>query len=270
MAGAQCLRPTDIIDRMTDFLAPEILKALPESVGDVIRPWGSDSPDRLAVVEAAGSWTYGQLDAVVADARTWLRESGVRPGDRVMIVCENWRAVVAIFLALAGIDAWWLFANARLSAREIDAIRDHCGARRVIYTTSVSPHATQHAKRHGATIGIAAGLGTIGLGALNEDHQPEPIEKSRADRVAALIYTWGSTGLRKGVVLAHRNLLFVAAISAKNPLACARRSCVWRGADVSRCRSLRFARGHVPQWGNTLRGSALRSCRRALAPAVRG
>jgi long-chain acyl-CoA synthetase len=200
---------------MTDVLASEILKTLPESVGDVIKPWASDSADRLAVVEAAGSWTYGQLDAVVAETRTWLRESGVRAGDRVMIVCENCRAVVAIFLALTGIDAWPVFANARLSAREIDDIRDHCGARRVIYTTSVSPHATQHAKRHGATIEDIRGLGTIGFGALKEDVVPEPIEENRANRVAALIYTSGTTGLPKGVVLTHRNLLFVAAISAK-------------------------------------------------------
>jgi len=200
---------------MNDIHVSEILNALPESVSDVIKPWSERTPDRLAVVEASGSWTYSQLDAVVAETRSWLRDSGVRPGDRVMIVCENCRPLIAVFLALTGIDAWPVFANARLSAREIDDIRDHCGARRVIYTTSVSPHATQHAKRHGATIADVAGLGPVGLGPLNENVAPEQIEQNRADRVAALIYTSGTTGLPKGVVLTHRNLLFCAAISAK-------------------------------------------------------
>src|SRR5271155_2313777 len=135
---------------MIDIQAPELLKSLPESIGDAIKPWTERSPDRLALVEASGNWTYGQLDVVVTEARTWLLDSGVRPGDRVMLVCENCRAFVALLLALAGIDAWPALVTARLSAREVDEIRDHCGARRVIYTTSVSSHAREHAKRHGA------------------------------------------------------------------------------------------------------------------------
>ena len=200
---------------MTEINVTEILRSLPDAVSDVIKPWSDRSPDHLAVVESSGTWTYRQLDAALGETRSWLRESGVRPGDRVMIVCENSRALVALFLAVTGIDAWPVFGNARLSPREIDAIRDHCGARRVIYTTSVSPHATQHAKRHGAVIAEFAGFGSIGVGPLNENVQPEPIEENRADRVAALIYTSGTTGLPKGVVLTHRNLLFCAAISAK-------------------------------------------------------
>src|SRR3984957_13299588 len=202
---------------MIDIQAHELLKSLPESIGDVIKPWADRSPDRLALAENSGSWTYSELDDAVTAAGVWLRESGVRPGDRVMLVCENCRAFVAIFLALTGVGAWPVLANARLSAREIDDIRDHCGARRVIYMTSVSPHATQHAKRHDAVIAEAAGLGIVGVGPLNERVEPEAIEKnsSSADRVAALIYTSGSTGLPKGVVLTHRNLLFIAAVSAR-------------------------------------------------------
>jgi long-chain acyl-CoA synthetase len=202
---------------MPDIQPSELLKSLPESIGDLVRPWADRSPGRLALVENSGSWTYSELDAAVTATGAWLRDSGVRPGDRVMLVCENCRAFIAIFLALTGMDAWPVLANARLSAREIDDIRDHCGARRVMYMTSVSPHATQHAKRHGATIGEVAGLGVIGVGALNEQVDPEPIEKnsSSADRVAALIYTSGTTGLPKGVVLTHRNLLFIAAVSAR-------------------------------------------------------
>ena len=200
---------------MTEIPAADILKSLPQSIGDVIKPWADRSPDRLALVETSGSWTYRQLNDAVERATAWLQDSGVRPGDRVMLVCDNCRPFIAIFLALTGMDAWPVLANARLSAREIDDIRDHSGARRVIYMTSVSPQATQHAKRHGAIIGEQAGLGPIGFGPLNEKVEPEPIDRDGAHRVAALIYTSGTTGLPKGVVLTHRNLLFIAGVSAQ-------------------------------------------------------
>ncbi len=166
-----------IIVPMIEIPASEVLQSLPESINDITKSWSEGSRDHLALVEASGSWTYGQLNDAIDRASAWLVESGVRPGDRVMIVCENCRALVAIFLALIRIDAWPVLANARLSAREVDDIRDHCGARRVIYTTRVSPHATQHAKRHGAVIGEVAGIDTIGFGSLNENVEPEPIEK---------------------------------------------------------------------------------------------
>src|SRR5580692_3100229 len=188
---------------------------LPERISDVIKVWSERIPEHPALVEASGAWTYRQLATAVSDAQRWLVDSGVRPGDRVMIVCENCRPFVAILLALAGLDAWPVLVNARLSAREVDEIRDHCGARRVIFTTSVSPQAREHAKRHGAVIQEAAGLGPIALGPLNEKVAPEAIDPEAAQRVASLIYTSGTTGLPKGVMLTHRNLLFVAAVSAK-------------------------------------------------------
>jgi len=116
---------------MSEDRVSDILQSLPGRISDVVRTWAEGSPDRTALVEAAGTWTYRELSSVIATTQAWLVEVGVRPGDRVMIVCENCRAFVAVLLALAGLDAWPVLVNARLSAPEIDQIREHCGARRV-------------------------------------------------------------------------------------------------------------------------------------------
>jgi len=188
---------------------------LPNRISDVVKQWAECAPDHPALVETSGTWTYRQLALAIAETQAWLLESGVRPGDRVTVLCENCRAFVAILLAVAGIDAWPVLVSARLSANEVDAIREHCGARRVIYTTSVSPQAREHAKRQGAVTQDVASLGSIAIGPLNENVEPEPIDSDVTQRVAALIYTSGTTGLPKGVMLTHRNLLFVAAVSAE-------------------------------------------------------
>jgi long-chain acyl-CoA synthetase len=188
---------------------------MPMRISDIVKQWAERSPDHKAVVDPNGSWTYQALEKNIHQAADWLRQSGVRAGDRVMIVGENCREFAAVFLAVGSLDAWPVPVNAHLSAREIDAVHDHCGARRVVFTTSVSPHATEHAKRHGASFEDVCDVGQIALGPLSEHVAPESVDPEIRSRVAALIYTSGTTGLPKGVMLTHNNLLFSARGAAK-------------------------------------------------------
>lgn len=199
---------------ITENNVAEVLAALPVRIGDTIKPWVERSPDRPALVENAGTWTYRQLGEAIAETRDWLRELGIRPGDRVMIVGENCRAFVALLFAATELDAWPVLVNARLSAREVDGIQAHCGARRTLYMTEPSVQAREHAKRHGAIVMEVGSLGRVGVGSVNEQTRPEAIDPNACDKVASVIYTSGTTGLPKGVMLTHRGLLFVATISA--------------------------------------------------------
>src|SRR5215470_15787838 len=194
--------------------AEKILAELPERISDVIKPFARHSPDHPALVQGDVTWTYAELAAVVADAVVILKLYDIRPGDRVTIVSENSLALVALIFAVSEIDAWSVVVNPRLSAREIDLIREHSGARRVFYTIEVSDAARQHAERHAADIAVLRGLGTLGVGPLNRETVPAPVEADRSRQVAALIYTSGTTGNPKGVMLTHRNLLFSARITS--------------------------------------------------------
>ncbi|HEV7814440.1 MAG TPA: AMP-binding protein [Janthinobacterium sp.] len=197
-----------------------LLAGLPARLSDIPRRWALSAPDAPALHERGRSWTYAELDGAIAGAAALLRELDVRPGDRLMVVGENCAALVALTFAAAAADAWIVHVNGRMSAREIDAIREHCGARRAIYTVSGCADAAAHAMRHGAMApapglpGVPALLGELAIGPLNEGCVPEPVYASNREQVAALVYTTGTTGAAKGVMLTHRNLLFVAAVSS--------------------------------------------------------
>ena len=175
----------------------KILAELPDRISDVIKPFARENPDHPALVQGNVTWSYSELAAVVADTALILRHYDIRPGDRVMIVSENSLALVALILAAAEIDTWSV-VNPRLSACEVDLIREHSGARRVFYTIEVSDAARQHAERHGADSAVLRWLGTLGVGPLNRDTAPEPVEVDRSRQVAALVYTSGTTGNPKG------------------------------------------------------------------------
>jgi long-chain acyl-CoA synthetase len=193
---------------------PTALQSQPSLVGEVWKPWGQRSPERAVLLDANGSWNYLQLQSAVAKAEEFLKNASIRPGDRVVLVCENSREFVVLFFALTGIQAWPVLVNARLSAQELEQIREHSGARRVLYTAAASPQAMKHAKQNGAEMQTIEGMREIGMGPLNEAVQPEALERDPSENVAALIYTSGTTGQPKGVMLTHRNLLFMASRSA--------------------------------------------------------
>lgn len=200
---------------MNDFAArlPAILDSLPLRISHIVGPWAECCPERPALIEGDRHWTYGELPGIIAATRQRLGDLGMRPGDRAMIIGENGLAAALLILAAADMDAWPVMVNARLSAREIDEIRDHCGTRRVFYCTS-SAEAAAHAARHGATAAELGPVTGVAAGALNGDCEPEPVCSDGAEQVAVLLYTSGTTGQAKGVMLSHRSLLYIAAVSA--------------------------------------------------------
>jgi len=185
-------------------------------ISDILRHGAARRPDAPALVEDGRTWSYAQLASAADAYAALLRDLGVRPGDRVLLVAENCVAQVALLFAAAAIDAWSVIANARLSEGELDTIRAHSGARRVLYLTASSPDAARHAARGGALPCAGADSVTGGLLAspLDTTCVPEPVEAG-ADQVAALMYTTGTTGQPKGVMLSHAGLLFVAATSSR-------------------------------------------------------
>jgi acyl-CoA synthetase (AMP-forming)/AMP-acid ligase II len=191
-----------------------IVAGLPRRIHEVTGPHVAQSPDRIALVEDGAALSYRVLDRSVAEMAGALRALGVRPGDRMMIVSENCIALAVLLLAASRIEAWAIVANPRLSARELDQIRGHSGARRMFFTAGVSKEAAAHAARCNAEISPSGPLKGIAVGALNDATSAEPVEAEASRQVAVLIYTSGTTGTPKGVMLTHENLLISARTTA--------------------------------------------------------
>ncbi|HEY3637572.1 MAG TPA: class I adenylate-forming enzyme family protein, partial [Rhizomicrobium sp.] len=192
--------------------SPEFVLPL---VRDIIPIRAQLAPDSIALVEGGRRLSYSELDRAVNRTADWLQQSSIRQGDRVMLVCENSCIAVILYFACNLIGAWPVIVNARLSARELEEIRQHSGARRAIFTSDASLHARRHGESYSAETADPAECGRIMLGALNENTQPEQKAGDPADDIALLIYTSGSTGRPKGVMLSNRNLMFVAHASAE-------------------------------------------------------
>jgi len=199
-----------VASAQSEFGVADILDGLPDRLHHTMARGVAETPDHPALVEDAKSWSYRELSVNVGLIAAALRDLGIRPGDRMMIVSENSIALVGFLLAASTVDAWAIVVNPRLSPRELDQIRDHSGARRMFFSAGVSAEAANHARRVGADIGNVGPLENIGIGQLNETTIPEPVESDRAKQVAVLIYTSGTTGTPKGVMLTHENLLFSA------------------------------------------------------------
>ncbi len=182
---------------------------LPRYIHDVFLPWAASHPDHIALTDTDNTITYGELSGVVDAAADRLRSAGVRAGDRVLLVAENSVALAVCILAVSRLGAWSASVNARLSDREIDNFLSHSGARLAIYFGAASPPAREHGMARGAEAQVWQGIGELLVGALNTQTSVEPVEQDPARRVAAMVYTSGTTGAPKAVMLTHANLVFI-------------------------------------------------------------
>ncbi|MGZ3215450.1 class I adenylate-forming enzyme family protein [Paracoccus sp. T5] len=156
--------------------------------------------------------TYSALDARAAQAEQILRDQGLRPGDRLLIVAENAASVAVLLLAAGRMDAVAVPVNARMTGPELQKIAAHTEPRLTVHLSDVSDPARAHAAAAGARALDLAG-GTLYLSG-PFDSTPEAVEPD-AGMTAVILYTTGTTGTPKGVMLTHGNLIFGGQSSAR-------------------------------------------------------
>ncbi|WGT64456.1 class I adenylate-forming enzyme family protein [Variovorax paradoxus] len=183
---------------------------VPKRIHELLEARASRSPEAVFLFEPSGTVTYAAMQAMAEAAAQDLLAAGVRPTDRVLLVAENCAAHIALIMACSRVGAWSCGVNARMSPGEIAAIAERADARLCCFTTGASEAARQHAARAGA---VPSALPGMMRSAVRAEARPEP-DPALAD-AAAIIFTSGTSGTPKGVMVSQRGLLHFGRVSAR-------------------------------------------------------
>ncbi|GAB4198290.1 MAG: AMP-dependent synthetase/ligase [Sandaracinaceae bacterium] len=164
-------------------------------------------PDRLFAVEVHGTRlvsTEGRrLRAMVEIARRNLRERGVLPGDRVVIVAPNSTRWIATDLAVLAEGATLVPLYARQDPRELALMIADADPRLVITSDVALGDAIARAAPGGAS---PAGAQVEELFTGAPPSELEPARPLASEHVVTIIYTSGSSGEPKGVMTTVANV----------------------------------------------------------------
>ncbi len=170
------------------------------------------TPDKAVTVFEGETTTYGEMAARAAELAGGLSERGVGPGDVVALLSYNCPEFLETVFAANYLGAIAMPINWRLAAPEVRYILEHSGARALVCDEPLVDLANE------ATKGIGAAPSACVYLRLPPpmDGQHSPICASRrsetsrgqaaGDDVHRLMYTSGTTGRPKGVMITHANL----------------------------------------------------------------
>ncbi|BBY44334.1 long-chain-fatty-acid--CoA ligase [Mycolicibacterium celeriflavum] len=177
------------------------------TAADIARVYGAERPETVALVAGDRTLTFADLDARSSRAAQAFRAAGVGFGDRVAFIEKNGIEFFEVVCALSKLGAIVVPVNWRLAPAEMAHIIDDADARVVVVGDEFFGHVEAIEDR------LAASVVAIGehprwpaFDAWLADHPADdPCVTTQPDDVAFLMYTSGTTGAPKGVMLTNDN-----------------------------------------------------------------
>ena len=175
--------------------------------GDLLGERARLTPDKIALIDVSSGrrFTYSALNRRAnAFARLWTSACRLAPGDRVGILSENCAAYVAAFFAAAKSGVVLVPLNQRLAPAEIAQVIEDAGIRAVFYSKACAEAALFISRQ-------APEIRWHSIVDLDLDSYTEFQSLPRyPEHLWCILYTSGTTGKPKGVMLPHRMVLWNA------------------------------------------------------------
>ncbi|WP_143674485.1 non-ribosomal peptide synthetase, partial [Streptomyces sp. HG99] len=174
---------------------------LPEaSLAELFTRQAARTPDAPAVTDGETSLTYAELDSHANQFAHELIARGVRPGDSVAVLLRRSVVTVTTVLALTKAGAAYVPLDERHPAERIRHVLTDTGARLLVTDDLTGP-------RPGAEACELIRLTSLGH---PEADPGDPEATVHPEAAAYVMYTSGSTGIPKGIVVSHRNVAALA------------------------------------------------------------
>ncbi|EIH3907486.1 medium-chain fatty-acid--CoA ligase [Escherichia coli] len=192
-------------------------------------------PDKIAVVDNHGaSYTYSALDHAASCLANWMLAKGIESGDRIAFQLPGWCEFTVIYLACLKIGAVSVPLLPSWREAELVWVLNKCQAKMFFAPTLfkqtrpvdlILPLQNQLPQLQ-QIVGVdklAPATSALSLSQIIADNTPLTTAITvHGDELAAVLFTSGTEGLPKGVMLTHNNIL------ASERAYCARLNLTWQ------------------------------------------
>ncbi|MFH0826024.1 MAG: AMP-binding protein [Pseudomonadota bacterium] len=164
-------------------------------------------PDRPAVSESGIDTTYLILNKRANQIAGGLIRLGTKPGDLIGLCATNSADWLAFYFGVLKAGAVAVTLSAALSGDELELLLTHAKPR-ILFTAGDKLGRAESLRQAAGIEKIVCPEGDMSLTALMDlgSSDFKAVERDRAD-AAAVLYTGGTTGLPKGVLLTHENIV---------------------------------------------------------------
>ncbi len=173
-----------------------------KSIRCPIRAAASSDPDRTALTDNRQSLTYAQLDAAINGAVKYIQQRGIASGDVVAVLDSNSNSYAILFHAAFRLGFILMPLNTRLTKSEWQQQMEDAGCRLLIAGDQF-PRGKQFSD-----------IESYSWEEIVSDHHPTESKASKEelslDREAMIIFSSGSSGASRGVILTWKNLYYSA------------------------------------------------------------
>ncbi|RYZ35535.1 MAG: AMP-dependent synthetase, partial [Myxococcaceae bacterium] len=166
---------------------------------------------RMAAGEKEERFTFGEVHRYAARVGSYLMAAGIQRGDRVLLVSENRPEWAISYFGILRAGATVVPVDPALTEAEVVNIAKRAAAKQCL----ISEQAAEDFPGLLTALGEGVGVASLAEAMTGDPAYPDrigPVRKTAApDDVASVIFTSGTTGTPKGVMLTHRNFTSLVA-----------------------------------------------------------